>query len=119
MYNLLKNQKQAGNVAAPSTNKKKTKGLSLRAKRFIGYSLIVLSIVLFVGYFFMYVPVSRTYAQAMVLSDHLRVLSMHGKDQNIIGVQEELPKTRQELENLKGSRGRLDQVGTIFWKLLS
>lgn len=91
----------------------KKKGLSPKAKRFIGYSLITLSVLLFVGFFFIYVPASKAYAQARVVSDHFRVLAAHAKDQNIVGIQDELPKTQEALDELKK-----DASGLVWTKFI-
>ncbi len=124
MYNLLDDekekkypapQKHAGATVhskerssmskhAPRTGKKP---LSPKAKRIIGYTLITLSVVLFVGYFLIFVPAVRAYQQAIVVADNLRVLAAHGKDQNIIGIQESIPKTKAEVEKLKKEAGAL------------
>jgi hypothetical protein len=75
--------------------------MPLWSKRVIGYTLIVTSIVLFVGYFLVYVPAINAYNQAKVVSDNLKVLAAYGKDQNIIGVQGQIPKTKESMDKLK------------------
>lgn len=137
MYNLLdqKDEKEQNNkpsVSASSHNYiasnnsqgvnmnkgsnhvgQKKKGLTPKAKRVIGYSLITLSILLFVGYFFVFLPVTKAYAQAKVVSGHLQIMLAHGKDQNIVGVRDELPLAQAALDKLKK-----DASGLVWTKFI-
>lgn len=106
MYNLLdENKNQAtpegDNMSKSVMTEKRWGRFPLWVKRFVGYTLIVVSIVLFLGYFLVYVPAVKTYNQAMIVSDNLKVLASYGKDQNIIGVQEQIPKAKDSLNKLK------------------
>ncbi len=77
------------------------KGISPKAKRIIGYSLITLSVLLFIGYFLVFLPAARAYAQAKIVSDNLKVLAAHAKNQDIVSVQQDLPVAQESLDKLK------------------
>jgi hypothetical protein len=91
----------------------KKKGLSVKAKRVIGYSLITLSVLLLIGFFFIYLPAAKAYAQAKVVSAHLQVMSAHAKNQDIVGMQQELPLAQESLDKLKS-----DASGLVWTKFI-
>ena len=77
------------------------KNYKLLFRRFLGYFLFLMAFVLFFGYFFLFVPASNTYAQAMVVRQDLAVLSEHAKSQNLLGIRDHLPILKANLEELK------------------
>ncbi len=94
-------------------NKPEKKGLSPRAKRILGYSLISLSVLLFISYFFIFLPAAKAYAQAKVVSEDLKVLAAHAKNQDIVGIQRDLPQAQASLETLKK-----DASGLVWTKFI-
>jgi hypothetical protein len=92
---------QMKNVSSPAKSGKKKRELSLKQKRVIGYALITLSILLFISYFLIYVPVVRSYQQAQVVADNFKVLAAYGKDQNIIGIQGQIKPTQESMDKLR------------------
>lgn len=92
---------------SPSVNLKQKsnvpvrKGIPKWGKRALGYALIITAFVLFFGYFFLFVPASNTYAQARVVRQDLAILSEHGRNQNLIGIRDHLPKLKANLAELK------------------
>lgn len=60
-------------------------------KKIVGVGLIFMAIILFLGYFFVFVPASNVYAQARVVRQELAILQEHARTQNVNGIRAQLP----------------------------
>jgi hypothetical protein len=70
-------------------------------KKIVGIGLILLAIVLFFGYFFVFVPASNVYAQVRVVRQELAILQEHARTQNVNGIRAQLPIVKAAAVEMK------------------